>query len=350
MTEKKLIEGRITKIYGTVYFVEYKEEIYSCRLRGKLKLLQSTTDMKDPKMKEKLKLLKSTNTKNPLAVGDFVKFKAMESEEIGEEGYKQGLIYELIPRRNKLSRSFVQHKKVKEQFIAANVDYVLCVNSVKSPRLKTSFIDRVIVTCEKEEIEPIIIVNKIDLEKSNATINKKSYGEEKVNQASKTVKEIYEPLGYKILFTSAKTKKGMDELKALIKNKVVVLTGYSGVGKSTIINSLIGKEIQRVREVSRYSDKGKHTTTTSEIIEIQNGGYIIDTPGLSEFGIYNIDKDDLYHYFRELEPYTGKCKYTPCTHSHEPDCAVKEDVNNGIINNKRYENYLKILNTLEEIS
>jgi ribosome biogenesis GTPase / thiamine phosphate phosphatase len=338
------ITGRVIKIYGTVYYVESDNEIFSCVLRGKLKLLQSKTDENDPLMKEKLKLLQSTNTKNPIVTGDLVNFVPMESTEIKDDGYRQGIIKELLPRKNKISRSFVHNKKIREHYIASNVDYVLCVNSVKNPKLNTAFIDRVLVSSESEGIEPVIIVNKIDLDASQENDTDDAY-----SNVQDKVKQIYNPLEYKIFNISAKENLGLDELKDFINDKIVVLTGYSGVGKSTIINSILGKKLQRVAEISSYSKKGKHTTTTSVLIKMPKGGYIIDTPGLREFGIYNIDKDDLYHYFRELEPYTGKCRYTPCTHSHEPDCAVKEDVEKGIINEERYYNYLKILDTLEGI-
>jgi ribosome biogenesis GTPase len=358
--EENLSIGRVIKVFGTVYYVKSEyDDVYSCRLRGKLKLLQSRTDMTDPRMKDKLKYLKSKNTKNPIVVGDIVEFKPLESKEIGEDGYKQGFIYSLKERKNKLSRSFIRNNKVKEHLLASNIDYVLCVNSVKEPRLNTAFIDRILVTCEKEEITPIIIVNKIDLDNQKAEDSDKSiFTKEEVKsfisnegytQIEKAVRKIYEPLGYNVLGISATEDIGLDKLKEVIKNKIVVLTGYSGVGKSTIINTILGIELQRVASISSYNKKGKHTTTTPELIEMPDGGYIIDTPGLREFGIYDIDKDDLYHYYRELKGYTGRCRYSPCTHSHEPDCAVKEDLDNGFINRIRYQNYIKILDTLEGI-
>ncbi len=358
--EENLSIGRVIKVFGTVYYVKSgNNEVYSCRLRGKLKLLQSRTDMTDPRMKDKLKYLKSRNTKNPIVVGDIVEFIPLESEEIGEDGYKQGFIHSLKERKNKLSRSFVRNNKVKEHLLASNIDYVLCVNSVKEPRLNTAFIDRILVTCEKEEITPIIIVNKVDLDNQKADDSDMSIfskeeakvfiSKDNYTCIEKAVRKIYEPLEYKVLGISATEGVGLDELKDLIRNKIVVLTGYSGVGKSTIINAILGEELQRVASISSYNKKGKHTTTTPELIEMPDGGYIIDTPGLREFGIYEIDKDDLYHYYRELKNYTGLCRYKPCTHSHEPDCAVKDDLEADIINRIRYQNYIKILDTLEGI-
>lgn len=339
---KNIFNGIITKIYGTVYQVEIipeknqnliKEETLYCTILGKLELLQEVHDEKNPLMKERLKLLKTMNTRHPFAVGDMVKvMKSSNSDgNTKDESEKtKGQILELTDRKNKLSRTFVEpHGHIKEHVIATNVDYVIIVSASKKPKLKTGLIDRILLSCEKEGIEPIIVINKIDLDKKGKSIEK--------------IREMYNPIGYKTVFVSASTNEGIDELKDLIKNKTVIFTGHSGVGKSSITNAILGSNKLKVTETSNYHNKGRHTTTNAELIKTNNGGYVIDTPGTKLFGIYNVDENDFQFYFKEFAPYINKCKYSPCSHSHEPDCAVKDAVENGDIHPERYKNYLYIM-------
>ncbi len=339
----KLLTGRITKIFGTKYHVEADGVIYACSLLGKLEKYLGVTDYDDPLMEERLNLLGSVNTRHPFTIGDYVKIEPDKQKTGNQTEEKQAVITELLPRKNKLSRTydtttFQSEKKqkrhdraelIKEQLIASNIDYVLCVNSAKNPPMKSALIDRILISAEKEGIEPVIVINKIDLDNKD--------------KVRKKVKDIYEPIGYKIFFVSAKDEIGMDELKDFIKDKTIILTGHSGVGKSSIVNSLIGEEKLKTTETSTFHKKGKHTTTNSEMIRLKNGGHIIDTPGVKLFGIYNIDRDDIIYYYREMRPIMNDCKYSSCTHTVEDGCAILEAVEDGRIHEERYKNLYKII-------
>ncbi len=341
---KKILTGRITKIFGSKYNVEAGGRIYACTLLGKLEKYLSVTDYDDPLMEERLRLLGSVHTRHPFTIGDYVK---IEVDKIAEESDlpddNPGVIIELMPRKNKISRTydtatFQTEKKqkrydrgelIKEQLIASNIDYLLCVNSAKNPPLKTALIDRILISAEKEGIEPVIVINKIDLDNKDKIRNK--------------IKDIYEPIGYKVFFVSAKDNIGIDELQEFIKDKTIILTGHSGVGKSSIVNAVVGEEMLKTTETSSFHRKGKHTTTNSEMVRLSNGAHLIDTPGVKLFGIYNIVRDDIIYYYREMRPIMNDCKYSSCTHTVEDGCAILEAIEDGKIHPERYKNLRKIM-------
>lgn len=348
-TIKKTFTGRVVKIYGLIYQVEYEDDIFDCRIKGVYRKFQGIKDKEDALLKEKSQIFKAENTKNPITIGDFVKFfpvldyLASNKGQPKNKSSKKGVITEIMSRKNKLSKTFDTptyqsgkkrkqynaSEKTKEHLIASNIDYTLCVVSTKDPPLKTGLIDRILIASEKDEIEPVIIVNKIDLDENKELQNK--------------VMEIYEPLGYKIFFISAKDNIGMEKLKTFVKDKIIILTGHSGVGKSSIANSILGENRIKVSDTSTFHHKGKHTTTNSELIKIPGGGYVIDTPGTKLFGLYNTDKDEILYYVKELIPFIGQCKYSSCTHTNESDCAILKAVEEGKIHSERWKNISYIL-------
>lgn len=332
---QNILEGIVTKIYGTVYSVADKErDIYNCVIKGSYRQFKKLKDRDDKLYSKKKKLFQSAETRNPLAVGDYVRF-------VPNGG--KGTIIEILPRKNKLARShdtttFQSEKKkkrydrqelIKEQIIATNLDFVLTVNAVKTPEVKTGLIDRMIIACEKENIEPVIVLNKIDLDPDFEVCDR--------------IKGIYESIGYKVFTTSALSNIGIIELKDFIRGKTIIFSGHSGVGKSSLINAVVGEDLLKTSETSTYHKKGKHTTTNTELLQIPDGGYLIDSPGTKLFGIYNINPADIQYYYKEFKPYIDLCKYKGCMHTGEDGCAVYDAVEKGEIEKERYENYLRII-------
>ena len=213
------------------------------------------------------------------------------------------------------------------QYIAANVDYLIIMNSFIKPTLKTGFVDRVLVMAEMQAITPIILINKRDL------VQEQDY---------QSVIDIYSGLGYHCLGISA-IKDDLKEKMQLLKQKISVMIGYSGVGKSTFINNLLQKDVLQVKAISAYSQKGVHTTSTAEWLDLPFGGAIIDTPGVREFAIYQQKDYHLADFFVEIRHLSHLCSYSTCTHTHEPDCAVKQAVEQGEISASRYQSYLRLL-------
>jgi ribosome biogenesis GTPase len=207
------------------------------------------------------------------------------------------------------------------------------VTSTKEPDFNNKTLDRFLIACESAKIQTNIIINKIDLE-----------DEESINDW----KEIYKSIGYNVFLTSIKTRSTFSELKLILKNKKTLFWGQSGVGKSSILNLIFPKLNLKVGEISSYSAKGTHTTVTSSMIYIGDETYIIDTPGVREIDPFGIRKEDLGHYFKEFELFINECKFSTCTHSHEPGCAIISAVKNGNISENRYESYLRILETVEK--
>ena len=270
----------------------------------------------------------SDNDRSTLVVvGDFVRVQTLE------EG--RGLIYHVERRRGHLGRTAAGQKRM-EQVVAANVDVVLCVIAADRPDFRRNVVDRYIVAAHLGEAEPIIVVNKVD------TLD------DVLSELIQDEMGIYEALGYQLLYISAETTQGLDELRDAIGQRTAVLVGASGAGKSTITNALVENVQRRTGEVREKDRRGVHTTVDSVMLPLEGGGYLIDTPGLREFGIWDLEPEELDGYFVEFQEILQQCKYLPCTHTHEPGCAVRAAVDDGTVDEGRYESYLSIFESLKQ--
>lgn len=266
---------------------------------------------------------------NPIAVGDEVEIE-MENEL--EHSVTITKIYE---RRNYINRQSPAHK-MQQHIVAANLDQSLLFATLKEPRTSSGFLDRFLVTCEAYHVPAIIVFNKTDLYKK------------KEQEKLEAWTAMYEPLGYKVVAMSVKDGHGVSELKALLKDKITLMSGHSGVGKSSFINAVFPELLLRTQEVSGWSGKGLHTTTFAEMFDLPEGGRIIDTPGIREFGLINIPKQELSHYFPEMRNLLQQCQFNDCLHINEPGCAIKSAVADGIITEDRYVSYYNILESIEK--
>jgi ribosome biogenesis GTPase len=265
-----------------------------------------------------------------VAVGDYVKF--LKDENV-DDNIQTGRIIEIKKRFSTLSRK-AAGKGYSEHVIAANIDKVLFLFSTYDPGYNTRFLDRLLISAEIGSVSPAICINKIDIEDNLKDIRKDF--------------KIYKNLKIPIFYTSAVDNTGIEKINKYLKNSTTLLFGQSGVGKSTLINLLLGDSRQKVMEVSDRSGKGQHATSFVRMFNLPKGGKIIDSPGVREFGMWDIDKENLGFYFHDFDKYYPLCKYQPCTHEHEPDCAVFKAFEDGKIEPARYESYLNILNTLDE--
>ena len=255
-----------------------------------------------------------TKNKNLVAVGDFVWVD------------DRGQIAAVDRRYSCLSRADALHQR-KQHLIAANIDQVLIVASVENPSLKPSLLDRYIIATERGGMSPVIIINKIDLAKDHALLDE--------------LEAVYTSIGIPFLKVSALHEIGLDALKEIVKGKASVFSGQSGVGKTSLINDLTGGQ-RRVGTVVEKTGKGCHTTTHAELISIGENALCIDTPGIKSFALWDITTDELTAYFSDFQEYAQNCKFKPCSHTHEPDCAVKSAVENGDLSSIRYNSYLSI--------
>ncbi len=260
--------------------------------------------------------LKDVRTTNPVAVGDRVRV------ETSPEGM---LVTEILPRRNYLIRKASNLSK-EAHIIASNIDRALIVVTIASPATNTEFIDRALVTCEAYGIPAAIVLNKTDLVPAESV---------------EAFSSIYRPAGYPVLPVCAAGGEGMEKLRSLVDGSVTLLTGNSGVGKSTIIRALVPGADARVGRISDHHRKGMHTTTFARMYPIPGGG-IIDTPGIKGFGLIDIPSDEVFRYFPEFMAHAGECQFYNCTHTHEPGCAVTVAVETGAIAPERYVSYLKL--------
>lgn len=306
------IKGRVIKSTGSWYDIKDENGNYlQAKLKGAFKI----------------KGIKSTN---PIAVGDIVHFDL-----VAETG--TGLIHTIDERKNYIIRKSTNLSK-QTHIIAANIDRAYLIVTIAEPRTSTGFIDRFLVTAEAYHIPTTLIFNKQDL------VNEKSH------PILERYQKIYSDIGYQCLNTSALNGAGIEALKTAIQDKVVLFSGHSGVGKSALINALDPNIQRKTGDISGVHKKGKHTTTFAELLELGFGGFIIDTPGIKEFGIVNFELNEVSHYFPEMRKRLSGCRFNNCSHVHEPGCAIVEAVENGDIHIERYENYINILNNVDEES
>jgi ribosome biogenesis GTPase / thiamine phosphate phosphatase len=306
-----LKKGLVIKSTGSWYTVKTEEgNLIECRIKGNLRL-------------------KGIRSTNPIAVGDNVELTESK-EDNATDGQAVGFISKIVPRTNYIIRKSPNLSK-ESHIIAANIDQAFLVVTIQFPVTTTTFIDRFLVSAEAYRIPCHLIFNKIDL-----------YNEEQKEMMNALI-EIYEKIGYLCLKLSAKNNIGFEELKGKMTNKTNVFSGHSGVGKSTIINSLQPHTMLKTGKISEAHFSGKHTTTNSEMYALEFGGYIIDTPGIKGFGVLEMEKEEISHYFPEIFKCLVGCQYYNCTHTHEPLCAVKKSVEEKLIAQSRYNSYLGLL-------
>ncbi|MDL2221597.1 ribosome small subunit-dependent GTPase A [Parabacteroides sp. OttesenSCG-928-N08] len=270
--------------------------------------------------------LKEIRTTNPISVGDRVVI------EINREG--TAFISEIEERRNYIIRRASNLSK-QSHIIAANLDQAMLITTVNYPITTTVFIDRFLATAEAYQVPVKLVFNKID-----------RYNTEDFERLEELT-ELYSSIGYPCSRMCAKTDEGMDELRAELKDKITLLSGHSGVGKSTIINKLVPGVNLRTGDISEYHNKGMHTTTFSEMIELPEGGYLIDTPGIKGFGVIEMEDAEISHYFPEIFNLSANCRFNNCTHRREPGCAVIDALQKGRLTESRYKSYLSILEDKE---
>lgn len=274
--------------------------------------------------------LKANDSTNPVAVGDRVRFET-QSEDLGEVTLTNpALVTEVLDRKNYVVRKSTNLSR-QSHVIAANIDMAFAIVTLYFPEVKLPFLDRMLVTCEVYGVPVTILLNKVDLYRQEAPETVENF----IN--------IYTKAGYNVVETSAKTGEGIEELKKICDGKVCLFSGESGVGKSSLIKALDPTLDPKIGKISVAHLQGKHTTSLYEMYELASGGCVIDTPGLRGFGLVNLEKEEIARYFPEMLRAAEQCRFTPCTHTHEPGCAVKEAVENGEISAERYSSYLGMI-------
>jgi len=289
----------------------------------------STGQFFDARIKGKFKIDQITST-NPIAVGDIVEIE-------NETDTESTVITEIYERRNYINR-VSPHNKNQHHIVAANLDQSLLFATLKEPKTSLGFIDRFLVISEAYRVPAIVVFNKSDL-----------FGKKELEKME-LIRSIYEPIGYTIMEMSIEKNIGVEDVKVLLKDKITLLSGHSGVGKSSFINIIFPELKLKTQDVSGWSGKGLHTTTFAEMFDLSFGGQVIDTPGIREMGLVDISKQELAHYFPEMRAVMNDCRFNNCMHLDEPGCAVKNAVNEGRIHAERYISYLNIRDTIAEKS
>jgi len=306
------MQGIVYKSTVSWYIIKDKSgQVWNARIKGVLKIDEGITST------------------NPIAVGDIVSFETENEEE------HSAMITGINDRKNHINR---QSPRVKYQqhIVAANIDQSLLIATIKEPRTSQGFIDRFLVACEMYHVPAVVIFNKFDLYKK------------KEETIFDELKDIYENIGYKVVAMSVKENLGVQEVKGLLADKISLISGHSGVGKSSFINSILPGSNITTKVISGWSGKGQHTTTFAEMYDLPFDGKIIDTPGMREFGLIDIERQELSGYFPEMRNRLAQCQFNNCLHINEPGCAVKEAVAKGEIHEDRYVSYYNILESINE--
>lgn len=298
------MKGLVIKNTGSWYVVKIDDgSIVNCKIKGNFRL-------------------KGIRTTNPVAVGDMVEVAVKDDA---------SYIIGIEPRRNYIIRKASNLSK-ESQILASNIDQALLIVTLKEPVTNTTFIDRFLATAEAYNVPVVIVINKVDL-----------LSDADDHDYLEAVKSLYEIIGYKVIKMNALAGDGLEELQQALAGKVTLLSGNSGVGKSSIINLVLPGLNLKTGNVSESHHTGMHTTTFSEMFDLPGGGSVIDTPGVKGFGTIDFDKAEVAHYFKEIFKISANCKYNNCTHTHEPGCAVRDAVENHYISESRYQSYMSIL-------
>jgi ribosome biogenesis GTPase len=296
--ESVCLRGRVLSVYGLASRVQADDgQFYRCAVRRLLKTI-------------------TTDKRHVLAAGDRVLFRLAP-------GTLEGIIERVEPRHGSISRT----SRGRQHVLVTNVDRLLIVTSAAEPRLKPNLIDRLLVAAEKGRVEPVIVINKVDL----------------VDMATlQPLVGVYSQMGYQVLQASAATGQGLDRVKRVLADHESVVVGQSGVGKSSLLNGVEPSLELAVRTVSEETEKGRHTTTTARLIPLSFGGYVVDTPGVRQFDLWDVVPAEVAGFYRDLRPYVSRCRFPDCTHTHEDDCAVKGAVADGRVDLRRYESYCQV--------
>lgn len=303
------MKARVYKSTGSWYSVKSEEGLfYQARIKGVIKLDNRTST-------------------NPIAVGDWVECELeMDQPTI--------MIADILDRDNYVARQS-PHNKRQQHIIASNLDQSILIATLKSPKTSQGFIDRFLISCEAFHIPAIIVFNKSDI-----------YGEKEM-AIYEMMKEMYEQIGYQVFLISIEKEKGLDVIKKMLIDKTTLVSGHSGVGKSSFINYLFPDLAIDTQEVSEWSGKGMHTTTFAQMYDLPNGGSVIDTPGMRELGLVNLEKEELAQYFPEMREKMSGCQFNNCQHINEPGCAVKAAVEKGLITEARFFSYVDLWHGIE---
>jgi len=294
--------GKVIQTTGGVHSVEYKNVVYSCNIKGKLRL-------------------KGYRSTNPLSVGDIVDFE--ENDDF------TGVIHNIHKRKNCIVRKSTNLSK-ETHVIASNIDQALIMYTFKQPETTTVFLDRFLIAAESYSIPCLILINKTDI-----------YTDDELKQVVNLC-SVYSDAGYKTIGISVENGTNLEYVANELKDKISLIAGHSGTGKTSLINSLAPEYNLKTDLISDYHLAGKHTTTFAKMLKLPFGGYIIDTPGIMGFGLVNLKKEEIYHYFPEIFKLSHHCKYYNCTHTSEPDCAVKQALEQGNLSISRYKSYLNV--------